>query len=208
MPFHPTARTDDLDGGTAPSPAGPGPQLDLNAVVAYNLKAVRLLRRLTQEQVAERLALFTGRRLPQASISHMERTVDGGRRRLFSAHDLHLLAKVFDVPIVYFFLPPPGFLAQEVADTGERVDALLDSLFGTPAQERVVDNRLVEVADRLREDGAEPDAARDTEARCLRIRRIMATDCDARLREVTRLLQELTDHLQPDYSSSGSRPSS
>lgn len=57
--------------------------LDLNAVVAHNVKAIRLLRGLTQEQVAARLARFTGHRLPQASISQMERSFDGARRRLF-----------------------------------------------------------------------------------------------------------------------------
>lgn len=83
---------------------------DVNAVVAYNLRAIRKLRGLTQEQVAERLAAFTGHRLPQASISAMERSFDTERRRLFDAHTLYLLSKVFDVPIVYFFLPPPTWL--------------------------------------------------------------------------------------------------
>ncbi len=70
-------------GGEEPS------SLDLNAVVSYNVRAIRLLRGLTQDQVADRLAEFTGHRLPQASISQMERSfVDRRRRRLFDAHDL------------------------------------------------------------------------------------------------------------------------
>lgn len=120
--------------------------LDLNAVVAYNVKAIRLARRLTQDQVAERLARFTGHRLPQASISQMERSFDGKRRRLFDAQDLYLLSKVFEVPIVYFFLPPPPCLGETVAHSGEPVSALLDAVFGTPSSLRAVDGRLVEIA--------------------------------------------------------------
>lgn len=101
--------------------------LDLNAVVAFNIRAIRLVRGLTQDQVADRLAEFTGHRLPQASISQMERSfVDRKRRRLFNAHDLYLLSKVFDVPIVYFFLPPPACLDQRVANTGDLLSSVLD----------------------------------------------------------------------------------
>lgn len=71
----------------------------------------------TRPQVAERLAGFTGHRLPQASISQMERSFECERRRRFNAHDLYLLSKVFAVPIVYFFLPPPPCLDQTVART-------------------------------------------------------------------------------------------
>ena len=38
----------------------------------------------------------------------MERGFDGDRRRRFDAHELYLLSVVFDVPIAYFFVPPPG----------------------------------------------------------------------------------------------------
>ena len=62
----------------------------------------------TQQQVADRLGPLTGHILPQASISAMERGFDGERRRRFDAHELYLLSVLFDVPIAYFFLPPPG----------------------------------------------------------------------------------------------------
>ena len=162
--------------------------LDLNAVVSYNVRAIRLLRGLTQDQVADRLAEFTGHRLPQASISQMERSfVDRRRRRLFDAHDLYLLAKVFDVPIVYFFLPPPTCLERPIITTGEPVAAIVDVLFGTSGSLRAVDSRLVEIAPRPTEDG---DATPPHHSASLS----SVIDCNARLREVAHLLQELLDH--------------
>lgn len=159
--------------------------LDLNAVVAFNVRAIRLARRLTQDQVAERLDEYTGHRLPQASISQMERSfVDRKRRRLFNAHDLYLLAKVFEVPIVFFFMPPPPCLDQPIKDTGEPVTAVLDTLFGTPASLRAVDTRLLELAHRPADVG-------DFHADLVRLSHV---DCSARLREIEILLRELIEH--------------
>ena len=64
----------------------PRPGLDVNAVVSYNVKAIRERRGMTQQGVANRLAQLTGHQLPQASISAMERGFDGERRRRFDAH--------------------------------------------------------------------------------------------------------------------------
>ena len=72
------------------------------------MKAIRERRGWTQQSVAERLGRITGHQLPQASISAMERGFDGERRRRFDAHELYFLSVVFDVPIAYFFVPPPG----------------------------------------------------------------------------------------------------
>lgn len=169
-------------GGEEPS------ALDLNAIVSYNVRAIRLLRGLTQDQVADRLAEFTGHRLPQASISQMERSfVDRRRRRLFDAHDLYLLAKVFDVPIVYFFLPPPTCLERPIITTGEPVAAIVDVLFGTSASLRAVDSRLTEIAPR-------PTQESDATSPHHGVRVGSAFDCNARLREVVHLLEELLDH--------------
>ena len=162
--------------------------LDLNAVVSYNVRAIRLLRGLTQDQVADRLAEFTGHRLPQASISQMERSfVDRRRRRLFDAHDLYLLAKVFDVPIVYFFLPPPTCLERSIITTGEPVAAIVDVLFGTSTSLRAVDSRLVDIAPR-------PTEVSDATPPRHSARLSSVIDCNARLREVAHLLQEVLDH--------------
>ena len=56
-------------------------ELDVNAVVSYNVRAIRERRGWTQQFVAEQLGSLTGHQLPQASISAMERGFDGERRR-------------------------------------------------------------------------------------------------------------------------------
>lgn len=119
--------------------------LDVNAVVSFNVKAIREKRGMTQQAVADRLAQFTGHQLPQASISAMERGFDGERRRRFDAHELYLLSQVFDVPIAYFFIPPPDTAGVELADTRRPVAELYRSLLGTVSQLEVVDERLASI---------------------------------------------------------------
>jgi len=117
-------------------------RVDVNAVVSYNVKAIRERLGWTQQYVAEKLATLTGHLLPQASISAMERGVDGDRRRRFDAHELYLLATVFDVPIVYFFLPPPDPKLSELADTHRPVTELYSSVLGHDWQLDPLDDRL------------------------------------------------------------------
>jgi transcriptional regulator with XRE-family HTH domain len=124
-------------------PSGIG--LDVNAVVSYNVKAIRERRGWTQQSVAERLGQVTGHQLPQASISAMERGFDGERRRRFDAHELYLFSVVFDVPIAYFFVPPPGTGFELLADTGRPVSELYASLLGQESQLAPLDDRLAEI---------------------------------------------------------------
>jgi transcriptional regulator with XRE-family HTH domain len=119
--------------------------MDVNAIVSYNVKAARERRGMTQEDVAESLARLTGHRLPQASISAMERGFDGNRRRRFDAHELYLLAVVFNVPIAYFFLPPPNTGAQVLADAQRPVSELYAWLLGKEWQLPPMDERLVDI---------------------------------------------------------------
>src|SRR5213080_122296 len=91
-----------------PPPSPPPPDVDLNQVVAYNVRAARELRGWTQEEVADRLEPYLGQRLTQAGVSSIERAWDGDRRREFDAHELLIFAMVFDLPILWFLLPPPG----------------------------------------------------------------------------------------------------
>jgi transcriptional regulator with XRE-family HTH domain len=116
-------------------------QMDVNAVVSYNLRVIRERRGMTQQGVADRLAQLTGHRLPQASISAMERGFDGERRRRFDAHELYLLSVVFGVPVIYFFLPPPGE-ARHLADTGRPIHDLYAAVFGREHQVIDLDDRL------------------------------------------------------------------
>lgn len=170
---------------------------DVNAVVACNLRAIRKIRGMTQEQVAERLAAFTGHRLPQASISAMERAFDSGRRRLFDAHTLYLLSRVFDVPIIYFFLPPPGYLDRTLDGTNDPVGSLLESSLGTSDTMTIIDRRLVETAGSS-PDGTSPREADASELHGIErwrsdLRRMSEIDCNARLREIADLLRALAD---------------
>ena len=119
--------------------------IDVNAIVSYNLKVIRERRGMTQEDVAERLATLTGHRLPQASISAMERGFDGTRRRRFDAHELYLLAVVFNVPIAYFFLPPPDTGMQVLADAQRPVSELYAWLLGKEWQLPLMDERLLDI---------------------------------------------------------------
>ena len=123
----------------------PADALDVNAVVSYNVKAIRERRGWTQQSVAERLGRLTGHQLPQASISAMERGFDGERRRRFDAHELYLLSVVFDVPIAYFFIPPPGTGSNVLADTGRPVTELYAALLGQERQLDPLDERLAEI---------------------------------------------------------------
>jgi hypothetical protein len=129
---------------THPSPAPDNDMdndMDVNAVVSYNLRDIRRWRGLTQTQVGAALARHTGHQLPQASISAMERSVEGGRRRRFDAHELYLLSVVFGVPIAYFFLPPPG-TAGRLAGTGRPVHDLYAATLGRAHHLDALDDRI------------------------------------------------------------------
>ncbi len=108
-----------------------------NQVVAYNLPRARRVRGWTQEQAAEALAPYLGTRWSVANFSAIERSVDGGRIRQFTADDLVALSRGFDLPIG-FFLTPPASGAEGVRITtpdtkGRGADpvVMMDALLGT-----------------------------------------------------------------------------
>ena len=93
------------------SPSGARP-LNLNQVVAFNLRAARRMRNWSQTDLARRLEDASGKRVTQSTVSSLERAWDGDRRRQFDVHELALYALVLDVPILWFFLPPPGYRGE------------------------------------------------------------------------------------------------
>jgi hypothetical protein len=117
--------------GERTRPADPRPQVDLNQVVAYNVRLARELRGWTQEEFAAHLEHYLGTRLTQASVSGIERAWDGDRRREFDAHELLIFAMVFDLPIVWFFIPPNDD-HRLMRGTTRQVDELLIWLLGKP----------------------------------------------------------------------------
>lgn len=75
-------------------------------VVAHNLSRARELRGLTQSEAAERLSRFTGTRWSQVTVAQAESWASGQRVRQFGADELVALARTFDLPVLYFLLPP------------------------------------------------------------------------------------------------------
>lgn len=115
--------------------------VDLNEIVAYNFRAARELRGWTQEEAALRLEGLLGQRLPQASISAIERAYEGDRRREFDAHELLAFALAFELPLVWFFLPPPKD-RRRLRHTSSQVDQLYGIVFGRPEQLEPLYERL------------------------------------------------------------------
>lgn len=109
-----------------------------NQIVARNVTRARELRGWTQEQAAEALAPYLGARLSGASFSALERSaVSVSRIKQFSADDLLALSRAFDLPIGYFFTPPPpdedaGLAAPDAGMKGLDPIVLLDAVLGTP----------------------------------------------------------------------------
>jgi transcriptional regulator with XRE-family HTH domain len=97
-----------------------------NRLIAYNLRALRTERGLTQDQASALLAPYVETPWSRATFSAAERSADSDRVRGFTADDLLALSLAFDVPVNYFFLPPRA--ADRQADelvlesAGTRVD--------------------------------------------------------------------------------------
>jgi len=125
-------------------------EVDLNQVVAYNVREARELRGWTQDDFAAHLEPYLGQRLTQAGVSSIERAWDGDRKREFDAHELLIFSLVFDLPIIWFLLPPPGD-DRLMRATTRPVNELYAHLLGMPHQ-------LDDLYDKLRRLGqADPD---------------------------------------------------
>ena len=109
-----------------------------NQIVAYNVVRARALRGWTQEEAADALAPYLGARLSGASFSALERSATSvSRVKQFSADELLALSRAFDLPIGYFFTPPPpaddaGLHAPDAGLNGLDPIVLLDAILGTP----------------------------------------------------------------------------
>ena len=102
-------------------------------VVAHNFTRARELRGLTQAEIAERLSRFTGSKWTQATVAQAEGSVSGQRVRQFTANELVALARTFDLPVLFFFLPPDdgdGSLATDDRKAGLPWECLLLLVLG------------------------------------------------------------------------------
>ncbi|MGI8702316.1 MAG: helix-turn-helix domain-containing protein [Nocardioidaceae bacterium] len=89
-------------------------------VVAHNVTRARELRGLTQVEVAERLTRFTGTNWSQATVAQAEGSIAGNRVRQFTANELVALARTFDLPVLFVFLPPDDGSGRLVTDDAKR----------------------------------------------------------------------------------------
>lgn len=113
------------------------PAWTANQIVAFNVAKARMLRGWTQEEAARALAPHLGTLLSSASFSAIERSVDGGRIRQFSADEILALARGFRLTIGWFFTPPSAWEGVGVATPDGGRDGLdpmvmMDHVLGTP----------------------------------------------------------------------------
>jgi transcriptional regulator with XRE-family HTH domain len=121
-------------------------------VVAHNLTKARELRGLTQAEVAERLSRFTGAPWSQTTVAQAEGSVSGQRIRQFTANELVALARTFDLPVLFFFLPPDdgaGRLVTDDAKGGLPWEYLLVVLLGHRGNFPVLADRTANWAELL-----------------------------------------------------------
>jgi hypothetical protein len=89
------------------------------------------------EQAAEALAPYLGTRWSVANFSAIERSVDGGRIRQFTADDLVALSRGFNLPIGFFLTPPPighdqaRITTPDTKGRGADPMVMMDALLGT-----------------------------------------------------------------------------
>jgi hypothetical protein len=121
-----------------------------NQVVAYNLQRARVWRQLTQQQAAELLEPYVGKRWSKANFSAAERSVVGERIRQFDADEIVAFAKAFDLPVAWFFMPPTpwaddGAVVHLQLPASEQADALAllaDLVFGDDEGQALLELRL------------------------------------------------------------------
>jgi hypothetical protein len=92
-----------------------------NQIVAHNLKRARSLHGISQVAAADRLQPFLGAQWSRAVFSAAERSVTGQRIRQFSADEITAFAAAFEVPIAFFFVPPPDVDRVGVAGAPEQM---------------------------------------------------------------------------------------
>jgi len=150
-----------------PTPELPDPLslfhgLTPNQVVAYNLAFARDRKHWTQDQAAEAMEPYLGVRWSKASVSQAERSVAGAVVRNFTADEIVAFARTYDVPVTWFFLPPPAMAAPglparlvvpDAPRFGESLALLVDLVFGDDRQQADQAMRLDAFVSNLPNDG-------------------------------------------------------
>ena len=129
-----------------------------NQVVAYNLTQAREWRGWTQDQLAEALEPHLGKRWSKASVSQAERSVAGKFIRQFSADEIVAFARALELPLGWFFLPPPPWAdpatpvklsTPDAQRFGTALAELVDVVFGDEHGQALLELRLRSFLDQL-----------------------------------------------------------
>lgn len=130
-----------------------------NQVVAFNLARAREHKGWTQDEAAEALAPYLGTRWSKASVSQAERSIAGRFIRNFDADEIVAFARAFEVPVTWFFMPPPPWsdrpgipvkLSTPDAERfGTALGLLVDLVFGDASQQALLRMRLDAFLDQL-----------------------------------------------------------
>ncbi len=133
-----------------------------NQVVAFNLTQAREWKQWTQDEAAEALEPYLGVRWSKATFSQAERSVAGRFIRNFTADEIVAFARAFELPVTWFFMPPPPWAAAgmparlatpDEPEWGQPIAMLVDLVFGEPAQQGLLSLRLDSFLDALGRDG-------------------------------------------------------
>jgi hypothetical protein len=127
------------------APSSPDPYLGLtpNQVVAFNLAQARQWRGWTQDQA---------KRWSKASVSQAERSIAGKFVRNFDADEIVAFARAFELPLGWFFMPPPPWSDHPPAPVklktpdaehlGTALALLVDLVFGDETNQALLAMRL------------------------------------------------------------------
>jgi len=172
-----------------PETPAPTPEVNLNQVVAYNFRAGRELRGWTQEEAADQLEPYLGVRLTQASISAIERAWDGDRNREFDAQEILAFALAFDLPLIWFYLPPPED-RRHLDRAHKRISQLYEIVLGR-------EDQLEPLYQRLRDLGIREPTERERRMEAITGEKppTRTTYREHRKRLLTALLDDYADNL-------------
>lgn len=164
-------------------------EVNLNQVVAYNFRTARELRGWTQEEAADQLEPYLGMRLTQASISAIERAWDGDRNREFDAQEILAFALAFDLPLIWFYMPPPDD-RRHLDRAHKRINQLYEIVLGR-------EDQLEPVYQRLRDLGIREPTERERTMEAITGEKppTRTTYREHRKRLLTALLDDYSDNL-------------
>jgi transcriptional regulator with XRE-family HTH domain len=133
-----------------------------NQVVGYNLTQAREWKGWTQDELAEALEPYLGKRWSKASVSQAERSVAGKFVRQFTADEIVAFARALDLPLGWFFMPPPPWAdpatpvklsTPDRKRYGTALAELVDLVFGDEHGQALLELRLRAFLDQLGSSG-------------------------------------------------------